>query len=57
MQQVPALVVMRPRGLSDGVPQASVDYGFQTAQSVVQAVVDARYKGPEDDLPPGLSRR
>lgn len=47
VQQVPALVTLRPRGLSGEVPQASVDYGFQTAQSVVQAVVDARYKGPE----------
>ena len=47
VQQVPALVTVRPRRLSGDVPQASVDYGFQTAQSVVQAVVDARYKGPE----------
>ncbi len=47
VQQVPALLVMRPRRLSGGVPQASVDYGFQTPQSVVQAVVDAGYKGPE----------
>lgn len=47
VQQVPALLVMRPRKLSGGVPQASVDYGFQTPQSVVQAVVDAGYKGPE----------
>jgi hypothetical protein len=47
VQQVPALVTLRPRGLSGDVPQASVDYGFQTAQSVVQAVIDARYKGPE----------
>jgi hypothetical protein len=47
VQQVPALVVMRPRRLSEGVPQATVDYGFQTSQSVVQAVVDAGYKGPE----------
>ncbi len=52
VQQVPALVVMRPRGLSGGVPQASVDYGFQTWQSVVQAVVDARYKGPEETYHP-----
>ena len=44
---MPALLVMRPRRLSGGVPQASVDYGFQTPQSVVQAVVDAGYKGPE----------
>jgi hypothetical protein len=53
VQQVPALLVMRPRGLSNGVPQASVDYGFQTAQSVVQAVIDAGYKGPEETYHPG----
>jgi hypothetical protein len=47
LSQVPALVVMKPRRLSHGVPQASVDYGFQTPQSVVQAVRDASYKGPE----------
>jgi hypothetical protein len=44
---VPALVVMRPRQLSGGVPQATVDYGFQTPQSIDQAVRDAAYKGPE----------
>jgi hypothetical protein len=47
VQQVPALIVMRPRRLSEGNPQASVSYGFQTPQSVVQAVEDASYKGPE----------
>jgi hypothetical protein len=47
LSQVPALVVMKPRPLSHGVPQATVDYGFQTTQSVVQAVRDAAYKGPE----------
>ena len=47
IQQVPALVVMRPRRLSEGTPQASVDYGFQSAQSVEQAVRDAAYDGPE----------
>jgi hypothetical protein len=52
VQQVPALLVMRPRRLSGGVPQASVDYGFQTSQSVVQAVVDAGYKGPEASYHP-----
>jgi hypothetical protein len=52
VQQVPALVVMRPRKLSDGTPQASVDYGFQTPQSIVQAVVDARYRGPEETYHP-----
>ncbi len=47
LNRVPALVVLRPRELSGGVPQASVDYGFQTPQSVAQAVRDAVYKGPE----------
>ncbi len=47
VQRVPALVVMRPRDLSDGTPQASVLYGFQSAQSIEQAVRDASYKGPE----------
>lgn len=47
VNRVPALVVLRPRKLSHGVPQATVDYGFQTRQSVVQAVRDASYKGPE----------
>jgi hypothetical protein len=47
VQQVPALVVMRPQRLSGGVPQATVNYGFQTSQSIVQAVVDASYNGPE----------
>jgi hypothetical protein len=53
VEQVPALLVMKPRRLSGGVPQASVDYGFQTPQSVVQAVVDAGYKGPEATYHPG----
>ncbi|HUC01207.1 MAG TPA: hypothetical protein VMS11_15435 [Solirubrobacterales bacterium] len=47
LSQVPALVVMKPKRLSHGVPQASVKYGFQTPQSVTQAVRDAAYKGPE----------
>lgn len=45
VNRVPALVVLRPKSLSHGVPTASVDYGYQGAQSVVQAVVDARYNG------------
>jgi hypothetical protein len=52
VQQVPALLVMRPRRLSGGTPQASVAYGFQTPQSVVQAVRDASYKGPEGTYHP-----
>jgi hypothetical protein len=47
VQQVPALLVMKPRRLSGGVPQASVDYGFQTPESIAQAVIDAGYDGPE----------
>jgi hypothetical protein len=46
VSRVPALVVMRPRSLSKGTPQASVSYGFQTRQTIVQAVRDASYEGP-----------
>jgi hypothetical protein len=45
VNRVPALVVLRPKALSHGTPTASVDYGYQGAESVVQAVIDARYKG------------
>jgi len=47
VNRVPALVVMRPKRLSGGTPQASVDYGFQTSENVQQAVRDAAYKGRE----------
>lgn len=46
VDRVPALVVISPRSLSGGVPTASVQYGFLSPQSVVQAVVDAGYEGP-----------
>lgn len=46
VNRVPALVVVQPKRLSSGVPTASVQYGFQSAESIVQAVVDAGYKGP-----------
>jgi hypothetical protein len=52
LNRVPALVVLRPRKLSDGVPQATVDYGYQTPQTVVQAVRDASYEGPEETYHP-----
>jgi hypothetical protein len=52
VNRVPALVVMRPKALSGGVPQASVKYGFQTPESFVQAVRDADYKGPEETYHP-----
>ena len=47
VNRVPALVVMKPKRLSHGVPQATVDYGFQTPETLVQAVEDASYQGPE----------
>lgn len=46
VNRLPALVVVRPRRLTDGVPTASVQYGFQSPESIVQAVVDAGYEGP-----------
>jgi hypothetical protein len=45
LSRVPALVVIRPKSLSHGADAASVHYGFQSSQSIVQAVVDARYRG------------
>jgi hypothetical protein len=45
LNRVPALVVIRPKNLSHQYDPASVHYGFQSAQAVVQAVVDARYHG------------
>jgi hypothetical protein len=50
VNRVPALVVVRPKRLSGGTPQATVSYGFRDSQSVVQAVNDALYSG-KDDLP------
>jgi len=47
VSQLPALIVMRPKSLSHGAPQAIVAYGYQTPQSVYQTIVDASYKGPE----------
>jgi hypothetical protein len=50
VEQVPALVVVRPRKESGSIPQAQVSYGFRDSQSVVQAVHDALYNGA-DNLP------
>jgi hypothetical protein len=50
VDRVPALVVVRPRKESGSIPQALVKYGFRDSPSVVQAVHDAIYNGP-DDLP------
>src|SRR5436190_9908427 len=49
LDHTPALVVVHPRRGAD-VPRAQVSYGFRSTQSVVQAVHDALYKGP-DGLP------
>jgi len=45
VNRVPALVVVSPRALSNGTPTASVSFGYQDAESAVQQVIDARYKG------------
>lgn len=45
LNRVPALVVIRPKRFSSGYDPASVHYGFQSPQSIVQAVIDARYRG------------
>jgi hypothetical protein len=45
VNRVPAIVVIKPKDLSDGVPTATVSYGVRGAPSVVQAVKDAAYEG------------
>jgi hypothetical protein len=52
VERVPALVVLRPKRLSGPTPTASVSYGFQDAESIVQAVVDAGYHGPTIEYHP-----
>jgi hypothetical protein len=52
VERVPALVVLRPKRLDQGVPSASVTYGFQSPESITQAIVDAGYKGPTLDYHP-----
>lgn len=46
LNRVPALVVLRPKHLAKGIPTGSVYHGYQSPESVVQAVIDAGYKGP-----------
>lgn len=43
VSRVPALVVVKPGA---GTPEARVSYGFRSAESIVQAVRDALYRGP-----------
>jgi hypothetical protein len=45
LNRVPALVVVRPKHLDNGFAPASVQYGYQSPESVEQAVIDAGYKG------------
>jgi hypothetical protein len=52
VSRVPALVVLRPKRLDQRIPTALVRYGFQSPQSVVQAVIDAGYTGPAVDYHP-----
>ena len=52
VERVPALVVVTPKHLKQTVPTASVSYGFQSPQSVTQAVIDAGYKGKTLDYHP-----
>ena len=50
VSRVPALVVIRPRELTDGIPTATVSYGFRGPGSAEQAVRDSLYEG-RDDIP------
>jgi hypothetical protein len=52
VDRVPALVVVAPKDLKKAVPTASVSYGFQSSQSVAQAVIDAGYEGKTLDYHP-----
>ena len=47
VDRVPAIVVIKPKDLTDGVPTASVSYGVRGPASVVQIVKDAVYAGRE----------
>jgi hypothetical protein len=54
VSQVPALVVLSPRGVSGGgEPKATVSYGFRSSEGVTQAVRDAVYKGKTLGYDPG----
>ncbi len=60
MNRTPALVVVRPKSLTDGpMPTAIVSYGFRGPGSVEQALEDALYDGPRRPavLPVEVARR
>jgi hypothetical protein len=48
VNQLPALIMMRPKALSNGTPQASVLYGYQSPESIIVGLLDASYNGPEN---------
>jgi hypothetical protein len=52
VERVPALVVLTPKRAVQGEPTGSVLYGFQTAASIRQAIIDAGYEGPTLDYHP-----
>jgi hypothetical protein len=52
VNRVPALVVIRPKRVGGEIPTASVQYGFQSPESVQQAVIDAGYEGRTIDYHP-----
>ncbi len=52
VEQVPALVVLTPKKVAQQTPTASVHYGYQSPESVMQAVIDAGYEGPTLDYHP-----
>jgi len=48
VSQAPALIVIRSRALNGNAPApATVSYGFQSRSDILQAVLDADYRGPE----------
>lgn len=52
VERVPALLVLTPKSVSPQAPTASVHYGYQSPESVAQAVIDAGYEGPTLDYHP-----
>ncbi len=52
VNRVPALVVVRPKRLDQTLPTASVSYGLQSPESIVQQVTDAEYTGRTLDYHP-----
>jgi hypothetical protein len=47
LNRTPALVIIRPRKLTDNVPEATISYGFRGPESVMTAVDDALYDGKD----------